>query len=90
MTEENKLSLYQRMLQVVSAERISNHESDLYVPVTPETMAVKAEFPTIKPRTFWSQIDNCAYYEYPFQYEPYWERKQRGWFGHKEELVNVE
>jgi hypothetical protein len=53
-----------------------NHESDLYIPVTPETTALVAKYDTNKTATrFTSQIDGKPWYDVPFAYLPWWEKR---------------
>lgn len=56
---------------------MGNHESDLYVPVTPESTAILAKYPTSKANAtvFKSNIDGKPNYDVPFAYEPFWQKK---------------
>ena len=68
------MSIYQDM-QATGVE-IANHESDLYVPVTEETTAIvdAYEFKGNVTR-FTSQIDQKPWYDIPFMYSPWWEKR---------------
>ena len=56
-----------------------NHESDLYIPVTPATTAlIKAYKYKENVKPFRSQIDNRLWYDIPFAYLPFWEQKAKG------------
>lgn len=56
---------------------IDNHESDLYVSVTPESTAILAKYPTSKANatTFKSNIDGKLNYDVSFAFEPFWDKK---------------
>ncbi len=52
------------------------HESDLYFPVTEETTALVNDFEHKKiVKTFTSQLDGKLWYDVPFGYIPFWEKK---------------
>lgn len=51
-----------------------NHESDLYVKATPKAEAALKDVPH---SSFISQIDNALWYEFPFMYQPWWDRRAR-------------
>ena len=52
----------------------SNHESDLYIPVTPETTDLVKSYPYMtNVTTFVSQIERKLYYDIPFAYKPWWD-----------------
>lgn len=70
--------LYQ-MLRDAGCET-DNHESDLYVKDTETARRVIAEYEQatgkrVNKETFRSQIDKTAWFDIPFQYTPFWERK---------------
>lgn len=53
-----------------------HHESDLYIPVTNETTDLIQEYGLMHTTTkFRSSIDQKFWYDVPFQYSPYWEKK---------------
>lgn len=55
---------------------ISNHESDLYVPVDDISTEIinRYEFKrTI--RQFRSRLDDRMYYDIPFAFDPFWEKR---------------
>lgn len=57
---------------------IDHHESDLYLPVTPETRELIAKYKfKSNVTTFVSQIDKTLWYDVPFAYLPFWERRTR-------------
>ena len=53
---------------------IDNHESDLYVPVTDETSRI-VRASGLFFETFRSRIDGKQWYDIPFAYRPWWERR---------------
>jgi len=57
---------------------IANHQSDLYIPVTPGTIALVSQykFKNIV-KTFISRIDKKLWYDIPFAYTPFWDKVQR-------------
>jgi hypothetical protein len=57
---------------------IANHQSDLYIPVTPGTIALVSQykFKSIV-KTFISRIDKKLWYDIPFAYTPFWDKVQR-------------
>ncbi len=64
----------------IKAERIdySNHESDLYIPVTEQTkIMINAYQFKSNVTTFVSNTDGKLWYDIPFAYLPYWESKQK-------------
>lgn len=68
------ISLYQLLLD--TGAQMDNHEGGLYVLVTPETSAV-IRMSRHSVSTFISQIDGKLWFDLPFAYEPFWERKTR-------------
>lgn len=58
---------------------ISNHESDLYFPNTPQTRAILAKHPLqhSNSTTFKSAINGSSMVDVPFAFEPFWERKMK-------------
>jgi hypothetical protein len=68
------------IFEIVKSEGIdySNHESDLYIPVTERTKELikDYEFKT-NVTTFVSNIDQKLWYDVPFAYLPYWHSKQK-------------
>ena len=68
------MTIYDQML--AAGVQINNHESDLYVPVTPETTAIVNgyEFKSNVTR-FTSNIDKKQWYDIPFAYSPFWQNK---------------
>jgi len=70
----NDKSIYQKMVEL--GVPISHHFSDLYVPMTVETMRIidEYEFKT-NVRTFTNQVVGGTWYDIPFAYEPYWTEK---------------
>ena len=56
-----------------------SHESDLYIPVTKETRELILKYPHKENVTvFRNQRDGCAWYDIPFAYVPWWEKREKG------------
>lgn len=58
---------------------MTNHESDLYVPITEQTKAIIKKYPleASNATRFKSNIDNkTMMFDIPFAYTPFWEKKQ--------------
>ena len=53
---------------------VQNHESDLYIPVTEETTKLVKEF-GLTPTTFVNQVEGGQWYDVPFAYMPWWEKR---------------
>lgn len=67
------VTLYQALVD--AGIKVSNHYSDLYYPVTPQTTEILSRYPDLKriSVTFYNKLTNSLYYETPFQYLPFWE-----------------
>ena len=68
-------TLYEQAVERMNKDEIRYHESDLYLKVTPVSLALidKYEFRSNVTR-FTSQIDRRLWFEIPFAYDPYWKR----------------
>jgi len=70
-------SVHQQML--AAGVEIDHHESDLYAKVCPESTRILEEAGIAvdghSARTFTSQVDGEQWYDLPFRYEPFWDRK---------------
>ena len=53
-----------------------NHESDLYIPVTEQTTALLKQY-GYRATTFRSQVDGQTWYDVPFMFQPYWDRRAK-------------
>jgi hypothetical protein len=74
---ENNMSIYTDMVE--AGCEIDNHESDLYVKVSEESAAIVVDYlDDVDYSFFRSNIDGDMWYEFPFQYSPYWEEKSNG------------
>jgi len=72
----NVSTIYAAMLAI--GADMSNHESDLYVTVTPEVVGLLEGY-TDGYTSFYSNIDGKLNYEFPFAYTPWWDaRLKRG------------
>lgn len=69
----NTKTLYQDMLE--AGVQLGYWQSDLHVKDSPEARAVMARHPDNQPLPFRSQVDDELWYEFPFQYEPFWADK---------------
>lgn len=70
------MSIYKAMVE--AGVEISNHYSDLYVPVNPTTIALLADYKfKTNVQLFKCQITGLPYYDIPFAYEPYWEARMK-------------
>jgi hypothetical protein len=67
-------SLYQDLVE--AGVEVSNWQSDLYFPITPQTTGILRRHPEQrKIRTmFTSGVTGKRTYEVPFAYDPFWER----------------
>ena len=72
------MNIYEEMVKVCLADEIGSHNSDLYVPVKPETKEIieKYEFKA-SVSTFRDNISGRLYYDIPFAYSPYWKELNR-------------
>ena len=74
-------NIYDRF--VAAGCEIANHESDLYVKNTDAARTVISEWEQIEPqkplnlKTFVSEATGLHWFELPFQFTPFWDRKQR-------------
>jgi len=69
-------SLYDRAIE--QGLEMGSHESDLYLKVTPESYKLIKNYkyrPNVT--TFISQIDKALWYDIPFAYQPFWDKKVR-------------
>ena len=69
-------SLYDRAIE--QGLEMGCHESDLYLKVTPESKELIKNY-SYRPNvtTFISQIDKALWYDIPFAYQPFWEKRTR-------------
>lgn len=68
------MSIYEKMLK--TGCEIDSHESDLYVPLTPETAAIVKEYEHKgNVTTFIHQTQKTRWYDIPFAYAPFWDKK---------------
>jgi len=63
------MELYDEL--VAAGATLDNHESDLYVKVTPEASKILHAHKAYV-HAFVSPKDGCAWYEVPFMYLPFW------------------
>lgn len=53
-----------------------SHESDLYLPVTPQVQALLRLY-KLRATVFTHTTKHVAWYDVPFMYAPFWEQRQR-------------
>ncbi len=71
---EDGKSIYRQMVE--AGQKISNHATDLYVKVTPESRVIINSYQFKRNvTTFISQLDHERWYNIPFAYDPAWEAK---------------
>lgn len=72
------MSLYTDLL--AAGVPLENHRSDLYAKVIPASRAlIQAYEHRQNVRMFTSQIDGEPWYDIPFAFDPFWERKEPVW-----------
>jgi len=70
----SQIPIYEAM--VAAGVEISNHYSDLYVPKNEVTAAiVRQYFGSVTTTIFTCQLDGKSWYDIPFAFLPYWERR---------------
>jgi len=68
------MNIYQEVKD--SGAKIDHHESDLYIPVTTETTKLVNQYKfKSNVKRFINNIDNKPWYDIPFAYSPFWEKK---------------
>lgn len=57
----------------------ASHETDLYLPITPQTTNLLRSFPlnNANKTTFTNQVEGGLWYDIPFAYLPAWEAKPK-------------
>ena len=55
----------------------ANHESDLYLPATDEVREILKRFPEHKPTTFLNQVTGTTWFDIPFAFLPWWEKRAK-------------
>lgn len=69
------MSLYTQLVD--AGVPVDNHRSDLYAKVTPESRALIAAYEHRRNVTmFVHQVTGESWYDIPFAFDPFWERKQ--------------
>ena len=69
------MSLYSDLL--AAKVEISNHESDLYFEISDVSDNILKKYPEIRPKRFLNQVTDTMWYEVPFLYIPWWEKRMR-------------
>lgn len=68
------MTLYTDLIE--AGIEVSNHESDLYFHVTPESTEILKRYPNLWRTWFTSNIDKRHMYDVAFAYDPFWERRR--------------
>lgn len=55
---------------------VSNWQSDLYAPVNETVREILKRYPNQSRSIFTSAIDGKPHYEFPFAFDPFWERRK--------------
>ena len=66
------MSLYTDLIE--AGQPVSSHYSDLYTPVNDVTRALMKKHDK-RPTTFINQVEGGLWYDVPFAFDPYWEKK---------------
>lgn len=68
--------IYEKAIEILPSKDIDHHESDLYLrkTVKSEKLINEYEFRNLV-SVFRDNIDHVSWYEIPFAYSPYWERR---------------
>jgi hypothetical protein len=69
------MTLYEELTN--AGVEIDSHESDLYFPRTDETKAILDNHPAQKNNasTFRNNINGEVWFDVPFSYDPFWEKR---------------
>jgi hypothetical protein len=67
------MSIYTELKEV--GVPTDNHSSDLYAKKCPISDAILAEHGKANVRSFISALDGEEWYEIPFQFDPFWEKR---------------
>lgn len=69
-------TLYEKAVETMNPEDISNHESDLYLKVTPESETLVSDYEFKRNvKRFTSNIDHSVWFDIPFAFDPFWNKK---------------
>ena len=72
------LNIYEKAIEILSPKDIDHHCSDLYLRKTRQSEKLINDYEyRSQVSVFTSNIDNRLWYEIPFAYTPYWERRQQ-------------
>lgn len=68
------MSIYKQMVD--AGVQCQNHYSDLYVPINDVTRPIVAEWPYRSlVKAFVNQVEGGVWYDIPFAFDPYWEKR---------------
>jgi hypothetical protein len=68
------MTLYQALIN--AKVEVSNWQSDLYAPDNVEVREILKGFPSQTRSRFRSDIDGSPMFEFPFAFDPFWERRK--------------
>ena len=70
-------SIYKKAVELMNGEEIAHHESDLYLKKNEVSTNLLSSYQfRYNVRTFVSNIDRTVWFDIPFAYDPFWERKK--------------
>lgn len=67
------MSLYTDLIE--AGQQVEHHDSDLYCKVNDVTRDLMKKH-DIRPEVFRSETDGKLWFDAPFQYDPFWERRK--------------
>ena len=67
-------SIYEALAKVMAPNEIDHHESDLYVLRNEKSQPIVEAY-VGSARMFTSNVDHKLWYDLPFAYQPFWEKK---------------
>lgn len=69
-------NIYEKAVESLPSADIDHHESDLYLRITPISKKLIREYEfKNQVHVFRDNIEHVLWYEIPFAYTPYWERR---------------
>lgn len=69
-------SIYNIAVKNMESNEISNYESDLYLKVTQVSEKLIAEYEFKESvRKFFSKVDKSYWFDIPFAFDPFWNKK---------------
>jgi len=69
-------SIYNIAVEKMEIGEISHYQSDLYLKVTQVSEKIIAEYEFKQSvRMFFSEVDKCYWFDIPFAFDPFWNKK---------------